>query len=213
MYTALTHRFAKAVRFQVLCNSPDPEPLPFEDAMRLLHDGDPDLVRLLVDSLRTAFPSTTPIFWEHPPVSSSTVNRPYEFSAIPAAGLRGVRANSSPFSEHLRQEAPGGSCVFPNLGGDALLVVPVPGGSEEESTYAHLASFLARATSVEVQKFLSQAGGAVLRRLEETEAPIYVSTSGLGVAWLHLRLDAKPKYYTFQPYRNADPTLAELTQL
>ncbi len=28
-----------------------------------------------------------------------------------------------------------------------------------------------------------------------------VSTNGLGVAWLHVRLDTRPKYYTFQPYR------------
>ncbi|MDF9799652.1 hypothetical protein OKW21_004915 [Catalinimonas alkaloidigena] len=28
-----------------------------------------------------------------------------------------------------------------------------------------------------------------------------MSTSGLGVYWLHIRLDSRPKYYQFDPYR------------
>jgi hypothetical protein len=26
---------------------------------------------------------------------------------------------------------------------------------------------------------------------------------GIGIYWLHLRLDTKPKYYTYTPYREA----------
>jgi len=29
----------------------------------------------------------------------------------------------------------------------------------------------------------------------------WVSTSGLGVAWLHVRVDSKPKYYSHEAYR------------
>ena len=32
--------------------------------------------------------------------------------------------------------------------------------------------------------------------------PTWVSTSGLGVSWLHVRLDRLPKYYTHAPYRD-----------
>jgi hypothetical protein len=42
-------------------------------------------------------------------------------------------------------------------------------------------------------------GDAVARRL--SSAPLWLSTSGLGVAWLHVRLDERPKYYTHAPYR------------
>jgi hypothetical protein len=33
------------------------------------------------------------------------------------------------------------------------------------------------------------------------DAPLWISTSGLGVYWLHVRLDARPKYYTYAPFR------------
>ena len=31
--------------------------------------------------------------------------------------------------------------------------------------------------------------------------PIWFSTSGSGVAWLHFRLDSRPKYYTYKPFK------------
>jgi hypothetical protein len=36
---------------------------------------------------------------------------------------------------------------------------------------------------------------------ELDDRPLWVSTSGLGVSWLHLRFDRRPKYYTHAPYR------------
>jgi hypothetical protein len=30
----------------------------------------------------------------------------------------------------------------------------------------------------------------------------WVSTSGLGVSWLHLRIDSAPKYYNYVPYKS-----------
>jgi hypothetical protein len=33
---------------------------------------------------------------------------------------------------------------------------------------------------------------------------MWLSTSGLGVAWLHIRLDSTPKYYQHQPYTSRD---------
>jgi hypothetical protein len=32
-------------------------------------------------------------------------------------------------------------------------------------------------------------------------SPVWLSTSGLGVYWLHVRLDTHPKYYQYQPYK------------
>lgn len=31
--------------------------------------------------------------------------------------------------------------------------------------------------------------------------PVWLSTAGMGVSWLHVRLDARPKYYGFAAYR------------
>jgi len=30
---------------------------------------------------------------------------------------------------------------------------------------------------------------------------LWISTAGLGVTWLHVRIDSSPKYYTHAPYR------------
>ena len=34
------------------------------------------------------------------------------------------------------------------------------------------------------------------------EIPVWLSTAGGGVAWLHVRLDDRPKYYSYAPYKN-----------
>ena len=33
------------------------------------------------------------------------------------------------------------------------------------------------------------------------DVPVWTSTSGLGVYWLHVRLDSRPKYYQHQPFK------------
>lgn len=35
---------------------------------------------------------------------------------------------------------------------------------------------------------------------------VWFSTSGLGIAWLHFRLDSTPKYYSFAPYKQQQTT-------
>ncbi len=32
------------------------------------------------------------------------------------------------------------------------------------------------------------------------DRPTWLSTAGHGVAWLHVRLDTRPKYYRYTPY-------------
>ena len=68
-------------------------------------------------------------------------------------------------------------------------------------SFAHLASFVRDGgASAQADRFLRATGEAVLERLGTR--PLWVSTSGAGVYWLHLRLDSDPKYYTYSPYRN-----------
>ena len=42
-------------------------------------------------------------------------------------------------------------------------------------------------------------GQEVIKLLEE--GTVWLSTSGFGVYWLHVRLDIVPKYYKHEPYR------------
>jgi hypothetical protein len=35
------------------------------------------------------------------------------------------------------------------------------------------------------------------------EQPVWLSTAGGGVSWLHVRLDSRPKYYGYHPYKES----------
>jgi hypothetical protein len=37
----------------------------------------------------------------------------------------------------------------------------------------------------------------------DLKEPLWLSTAGQGVFWLHVRLDRYPKYYNHAPYRHA----------
>ena len=134
-------------------------------------------------------------FWETPPVTRGTAGRPFEFVLIDSPQLAALAPEPETFAHHFKPAQ--ATATFVNLGGDAVLVAPAPQGAP--ASYAHLAAF-ARQAPVAQQEALWQAvGAAVVRRL--SSQPLWLSTSGLGVAWLHLRLDERPKYYTYAPYR------------
>lgn len=100
------------------------------------------------------------------------------------------------FAEHFRADR---SVVsFGNLGGDAILIAPCP--EEGGANFAHLASFTAMASQARQDALWQAVGVAMEKRIGAK--PIWLSTAGLGVAWLHVRLDTRPKYYRFAPYRD-----------
>ncbi len=136
-------------------------------------------------------------FFEMPPLDSSTLQHVAEFVIVDAPLRRS--ADASPFATHLSGEEP--VVVFTNLGGDATLVVPRQ--ISEDADYSYLLSFLRTAPALQIDAFWEAAACAVLERVNEN--PVWVSTSGGGVSWLHLRLDDRPKYYTHAPYRRARP--------
>ena len=137
--------------------------------------------------------------WETPALSSASAARPFEFVLVDSPELL-VEPDPSPFAEHF-DESGHGIVTFDNLGGDATPVVPSPRGPE--SAYGHLAAFVREAPREQVHALWSGVGAVVLDRLSET--PLWLSTAGGGVAWLHVRLDSRPKYYAHAPYRLAPP--------
>ena len=65
--------------------------------------------------------------------------------------------------------------------------------------YGHLASFLREAPPAQVCALWEQVGRAVRESIGSE--PCWVSTAGMGVAWLHVRIDSWPKYYRHDPYK------------
>ena len=87
--------------------------------------------------------------------------------------------------------------TFGNIGGDALLVAPCPEGVGTD--FSHLASFTKTASPSAQHALWTEVGDALTSRIGTR--PIWLSTAGHGVAWLHVRLDSRPKYYSYEPYR------------
>jgi hypothetical protein len=137
------------------------------------------------------------LFWELPALTVATIEKGAEFVVIESAALSRLRADSAPFASHFAAQ-PGSDVIeFPNLGNDALLIVPAPIDSAD--SFAHLAAFLRSARRSQVASLWRVAARTVFENLESS--PRWLSTAGLGVSWLHLRLDTRPKYYNFSPYK------------
>ena len=136
------------------------------------------------------------LFWETPPVTKAALGDPFECVLVDSPALAGVRAEPGAFARHFDIER--NVVGFDNLGGDAYLVAPSPGGAGQD--FAHLAAYVRSATSAQNRAFWQAVAVALEERV--CERPLWCSTSGLGVFWLHVRLDSYPKYYTFDPYRH-----------
>ena len=136
--------------------------------------------------------------WETPPITRLSSTRAFEFVLVDSPALARLIPDPDAFVSHFEATETGAEvAVFPNLGGDALLVTPTP--QAPLSAYPHLAAFARTAPAKQQHTFWRTVGSKVADRLADRS--LWLSTNGLGVAWLHVRLDSRPKYYTFEPYR------------
>ncbi len=138
-------------------------------------------------------------FWEHPPFTADSFDNAAEFVLIESSVLAMFRPNPAPFESHFAHRPNSDIVVFPNLSADALLIAPSLRGPIE--AYTHLATFLRNAPAMQTRSLFKVTAQTVRENLGAM--PRWLSTCGLGVSWLHLRLDTRPKYYQFEPYRNA----------
>lgn len=147
-------------------------------------------IRLLAESTFAAFR------WETPPVTTSTVTREFEFVILDSPALA-REPDPEAFAEHFEGATDTGVVVVPNLGRDAIMIVPSPVAAP--SCYGHLAAFVRGAPEWQQHALWK----AVAETLEQRigNRPVWLSTAGGGVSWLHVRLDDRPKYYAFEPYR------------
>jgi hypothetical protein len=136
--------------------------------------------------------------WECPPVTAGSLNRPFECVFVSSPLLAQIAPDPAPFVEHFRGDRE--VVTFESLGRDALLVAPCP--ETGARNFAHLASFIASASQSRKDAIWRAVGEALEKRLGVRAT--WLSTAGLGVAWLHVRLDSRPKYYRHAPYKLPD---------
>lgn len=160
---------------------------------------DPEFREFFIRMLASApFPA---FYFETPAVSAATLDCPFEFVLVNSGLLADVDPEPQVFRTHLESPtAREGIAVFPNLGGDAWLVAPCPEGPPE--AYAHLAVFCRRAPRPQQHALWIRVAETMTEQLDLKE-PLWLSTAGQGVFWLHVRLDRYPKYYNHAPYRHA----------
>jgi len=190
MWEALTSSISAGHKYRI---SGDDSNLSFRQLFELLRSSE-DFADWYSDTLATF--EATAFYWELPPLTNSTIDHEAEFVLIDAPLLARLPPEPAPFAS-LFEKRPGEDIVvFPNLGGDAVLVVPCP--REPIDAYPHLAAFLRQGEQDQIRKLWQVAAETLLDRLNDT--PVWLSTAGIGVAWLHLRLDSRPKYYSYRTY-------------
>jgi hypothetical protein len=150
-------------------------------------------IKLLADAPFAAYR------WETPPVTKATAENPFEFVLLDYPRLERT-ADPTAFESHFESASEGQEVVaFDNLKSDAYLVVPCPRGPE--GAYAHLGACARTAPASQNHALWQTVGTAMQERI--CSEPLWLSTAGMGVAWLHVRLDQRPKYYAYRPYRDA----------
>tara|TARA_Y100000588_G_scaffold42455_1_gene40534 strand:- start:498 stop:1115 length:618 start_codon:yes stop_codon:yes gene_type:complete len=138
-------------------------------------------------------------FFETPPVDLTSRSQAFECVVLDAPSLVGAPPDPFSFHELFPTEMNKQVVVFDNLVGDARLIAPCPMGTDDR--YSHLANFVRKAPREQRAQIWREVGDCMSSALGT--APIWLNTSGLGVKWLHVRLDSRPKYYLFTPYRQA----------
>jgi hypothetical protein len=135
--------------------------------------------------------------WETPAIDESCLDRDFEYVLLDSPYLH-APADPHTYASYFQQdEQSRGVVVFDNLGSDATLVAPTPGGAE----FAHVAEFMRCAPLQQVRTLWRVVAEAAVARL--SDRPLWISTAGGGVYWLHVRLDSRPKYYGYLAYKPA----------
>jgi len=135
--------------------------------------------------------------WENPSLTLEEKDQPYEFVLIKSNALAKVKPEPDTFQEHYASNQ--SVVVFWNLGKNAQLIVPTP--SKPNASFAHLANFVRTAPANQIDDFWRVTGETFLQALDTQRK--WLSTAGLGVYWLHIRIDQRPKYYKYIPYKMA----------
>lgn len=131
--------------------------------------------------------------WETPPVTASTTGQPFEFVVHDSPGID-LLPDPGPFRSYFGSNTD--IAVFDNLGGDARLIAPVP--PADNLNYSHIGVFTEYAPVQQQHQLWQTVGRVTQSRI--SDQPLWLNTAGGGVAWLHIRLDSRPKYYRYQPY-------------
>ncbi|WP_179021957.1 DUF6940 family protein [Winogradskyella forsetii] len=134
-------------------------------------------------------------YWEVKPIDEKNLDEKFEFVLVFSSQLSSLKSNITPFKPYFEKNLEVVS--FRNLRGDAQLIIPSK--ISDENNYTHLAKFIRKAPQHQIIKFWKKVAEDYSKIIDNEKK--WLSTAGLGVHWLHVRIDSKPKYYRYTEYK------------
>lgn len=114
-------------------------------------------------------------------------NKMFTFTLIDAPELVNIQCDYKTFDKQLKNTCK--VCVFPNLSKNAILIAPnYKIGKNTGVDYRSVAHYFKTSRIPALMKLVEAIGDNIYEGC-------YLSTSGLGVHYLHVRIENTPKYY------------------
>jgi hypothetical protein len=144
------------------------------------------------------------------PFSQDTLSsRVFEFVSIEAPEMGVKQTDGEAFDDKLHQHKGTHDVVqfmTPSKPPkETALLAPALAPGTPLSVYRSIGSFFLGAPAEQVDNILRKLGVEIHERMRvrgDVSKPLWVSTAGYDVAWLHLRLDDFPKYYRCKEYKD-----------
>jgi hypothetical protein len=99
--------------------------------------------------------------------------------------------NTTSFHDHIFKSKTKYATSFPNLSGDTILVIPMP---MKGKNFPTIKDFIDNSDEIQQIYFWKKVANETKKMMKKFDK-IWVSTSGLGVPYCHVRICTKPKYY------------------
>jgi len=140
------------------------------------------------------FPSQTegPFVWQTSVLDSKELNT-YREKTTPKNYVHAAE-DRSPFHAYLKKKSNSEeryALGFWNISKDAYLVIPKPRSGKNFQSLFH---FSQNASNLQQRKFWKRVV-IEIRNMLKQYSQLYVNVQGSAVAYLHVRIDTKPKYY------------------
>lgn len=129
-------------------------------------------------------------FWETSPFLDNASNYIEHF--VINKSLNKLKQNYTPFIEYINKSNDKNVISFYNKSKDAILVIPIP---RKNKNFTTLKDFIDNASKTQQILFWKEVAKQTLKFFKKNKI-VYVSTHGLGVHYLHVRIESTPKYYS-----------------
>jgi len=111
---------------------------------------------------------------------------------IKSNSLNNMTQDFSNFNEYINKSTNKYVTSFINLSGDTLLIIPMPCKNKNFTT---LKDFIDNASLIQQQYFWQKVAIEIRKLIINNNKKFWISTHGLGVNYLHIRICLQPKYY------------------